>query len=262
MNEQAAPPRELTPAHRDEFAERGFTVVREVFDTAEVDRMRRAFERLEQTARRLGETTMHRGTQFVVERNSRGDLQIKRIVWCGGAEQSLSALGADRRLVGMACRLIGCEAVSQLINQAHFKFPGDEVTFEWHQDSKHRRYGTDLWTDVTGRGSFVETTTAVDPMTDNNGPLQFIPGSNELGHVPTEPDGSLPDDLFDASEAVTLTLEPGDVALFGPYTIHGSGPNDSDHPRRLFLNGFAHPDANRRDYPGCDAGRMLQCPND
>ena len=243
------------------FLEYGYLVLRDVFDSAEVEAMRQAFERLEATARSLDQTGLYEGAQFVIDPANRpADVQIHRIVWCGAAEPTLSQFGRDLRLVRPACQLLETPQLSQLINQAHFKFPGDEVTFEWHQDSKHRRYGTDLWDDVTGWGSFVETTTAIDPMTPDNGPLQFIPGSHKQGHIPPDPEaGRLPDAAFDPAEAVTLELAPGDVALFGPFVIHGSGPNESDRPRRLFLNGFAHPEANHRDYPGDGAGRLVTC---
>ena len=256
------PPRALTPAQIDTFFEEGFLVLREVFETEEIARMTAAFERLEATARSLDETGLHGGSQFVIDPAPRpADVQIHRIVWCGAGEPALSEFGRDPRLVRPACQLLETPVVSQLINQAHFKFPGDQVTFEWHQDSKHRRYGTDLWDDVTGWGSFVETTTAIDPMTPHNGPLRLIPGSHHRGHIPLDPPtGQIPEDAYDPERAVTLELDPGDVALFGPFLIHGSGPNESSHPRRLFLNGFAHPEANHRDYPGEGAGRMIECP--
>lgn len=253
----------LDDAAIETFFERGFVVVREVFDSDEVAELRQSYEQLAAMARETSGETMHRGSQFVVEPDPSApdDTRIHRIVWCGGAAPRLSEYGRDPRLVGLACELLDSAAVEQLINQAHFKFPGDDVAFEWHQDSKHRRYGTDLWEDPTGWGSFVETATAVDPMTPENGPLQFIPGSHELGHIEPDPEtGGLPDDAFDPEQAVTPTLAPGDVVAFGPFVIHGSEPNRSSRPRRLFLNGYAHPEANERDYPGVDANRILDCP--
>lgn len=249
----------------ESFFEEGFVVVRDVFDAGEVAELRESFERLAEMARERSGTTMYRGSQFVVEPDESAphDTRIDRIVWCGGAEPRLSEYGRDPRLVGLACQLLEVARVEQLINQAHFKFPGDEVAFEWHQDSTHRRYGTDLWDDVTGRGSFVETATAVDPMTPENGPLKFIPGTHQLGHVPPDPETDrLPEEVYDETEAVVPTLDPGDVVAFGPFVIHGSEPNRSSGPRRLFLNGYAHPDANRREYPGVDANRILECPRD
>ncbi len=232
----------------------GFAVVRGVFRPAEVTRMRAAFDRLLEAARQLPGTTLHRGSQFVVDREP---FRVHRVVWCGAAEPVLSDFGRDVRLLALASLALGSRDLEQLINQAHFKLPGDEVTFEWHQDSRHRRYGTPLWTDVDGRGSFIETATALDPVTAENGPLAFIPGSHRLGHVPPRPGTDELPPVFDPSAAVAPSLDPGDVVLFGPYVIHGSGPNRGDTPRRTFLNGFSVPGANRRTYPGEGAGRRL-----
>ena len=38
--------------------------------------------------------------------------------------------------------------------------------------------------------------------------------------------------------AVDLILEPGDVALWSPYLVHGSGTNRSEHKRRFYINGY------------------------
>jgi hypothetical protein len=59
--------------------------------------------------------------------------------------------------------------MDQIINQAHFKMPGDGVAFEWHQDSQNRRYGTELWTDGGApHGAYIQTLTAVDEVTAYN----------------------------------------------------------------------------------------------
>jgi ectoine hydroxylase-related dioxygenase (phytanoyl-CoA dioxygenase family) len=243
----------LSRAQLEEYDQRGFLIVTNVFSADEVRQMSSAFERLSIRARQVQTTSLVDGSQFVVT-----DDVIHRVVWCGACEPILLQLGADPRLVSMAAQLLECTRMHQLINQAHFKLPGDGVAFEWHQDSRHRRYGTPLWNDVGVRGSFVETATAIDFMTESNGPLQFIPGSHRGGHIDVDPvTGELPPEVFDLASCETITLAPGSVALFGPYTIHASGPNESSSPRRLFLNGFAHPDANRRVYPGEGAGREV-----
>ena len=242
------------------FYERGFVVVPDVFTAAELDTMRAAFERLQETADELDAPAMVRGSQFVVERvreNGSSRVRIDRIVWCGAAEPVLAEFGRDRRLVRLASQLLGAGEMSQLINQAHFKLPGDGVAFPWHQDSTHRRYGRDEWKDVNGRGSYVQTIIAVDDVTEDNGPLEFLPGRCLRGHLDLPPDGALPHDL-DPSRAVAATMRAGSVLLFGPYAIHRSLPNRSAHPRRVFINGFAYPGANSRVYPGDGAGRMVR----
>jgi len=41
-----------------------------------------------------------------------------------------------------------------------------------------------------------------------------------------------------ASNAIDLELEPGDLALWSPYLVHGSGTNRSNHKRRFYINGY------------------------
>ena len=238
------------------FYSRGFFVRPDVFTPSELRAMRAAFERLEQTASRFTEPTMHDGASFVVHREGSRTV-IDRIVWCGGAEPLLLEVGAAPRLLQIAAALLGSAEMSQLINQAHFKLPGDGVSFPWHQDSTHRRYGTPEWRDVNERGSYVQTVIALDDVTEENGPLEFLPGSCRHGHLNLPRDGELPAEL-DPTTAIAATMRAGSVLVFGPYTVHRSLPNRSAVPRRIFLNGYAYPGANARVYPGEGAGRTLR----
>ncbi len=239
------------------FEHDGFVVIRSLFSAKEVAEIREAFERLQHTAENLPETSTHNGSDFVIDKEGNGT-RIHRVVWCGSAESVLSTYGKDPRLVDLAATLLGSADLDQLINQAHFKMPGDNVEFPWHQDSRHRRFGTPLWTDVNGRGSFIEIAMAIDPVTLENGPIHFIPGSQKLGHLePTPGTKDLPEGSYDPTQKRTPELQPGDIVAFGPFMIHGSEANHSTHPRRMFLNGFSVPGANHRVYPGEGSGRRV-----
>lgn len=247
----------LSAAEIGDFFEVGYLVLPRVFRPGEVESMREAFGRLENRARELYEPTLVDGALFVVRRAPGDVVQIERIVWCGAAEPILGELGRSARIVERVAQLLGGPEMDQLINQAHIKRPGDGVAFHFHQDSYHRRYGTELFRDVNGRGSFVQTLTALDPMSPDNGGLWVVPQSHRLGHIPT-PDGRLPSGSFDPEQARPVMLEPGDVLLLTPFTVHGSGPNHGAIPRRLFINGFACPGANLREYPGAGRGLRLR----
>ena len=147
-------------------------------------------------------------------------------------------------------------------NQIHFKFPNDGVSFPFHQDSLHRGYGSSNWRDVNGKGSYVQMVMAIDEVTLENGPMLFIPGSCQSGHLNLPYDESIQtvSPHFDTKDAVPALMRPGSVALFGPYVIHGSVPNESQQPRRVFINGFAYPGANSRDYPGEGSGMLVNIP--
>lgn len=251
----------MATAHQqDLFNNRGYIVVRALFSAAEVTQIATAFEHLLAHATGLKESGMHRGSQFVIDRPAgmTAPPTVHRVVWCGACEPTLLAIGADPRLLELAAGLLQSDEMDHLINQAHFKMPGDGVSFAWHQDAVHRRHGTELWTDVNGRGSYVQTALAIDPMRGDNGPLTVVPGSSAAGNLHDPPDRRVLDSgEFQRSAAVALELDPGDVVLFGPYTVHRSEPNRSTRPRRALLNGYAYPGANRRVYPGDGAGRRL-----
>ena len=245
----------LSTEQKQEFKEQGFLVIPDLFDEQALQEMRAAFERLEETAQTLGEATMYRGAQFVLDH--RGDRTvIQRIVWCGAVEPVLVRYGQDPRLLTPVAQLLGSMKMDHLINQAHFKMPGDNVAFPWHQDSSHRRYGTQ-WNDVSGMGSYVQTAIALDDHTEENGPLLFIPGSSKLGHLGLERPDTRMEDHLDPETAVTATMQAGSVLLFGPYVVHASQPNRSLMPRRTLINGFAYPGANMRQYPGSGLGVPL-----
>ena len=100
---------------------------------------------------------------------------------------------------------------------------------------------------------------AIDEVTLENGPMLFIPGSCRNGHLDLPYDEGTPtvSPYFDPADAIPVLMQPGTVALFGPYVIHGSLPNESDKPRRVFINGFAYPGANSRAYPGEGSGVLI-----
>ena len=103
----------------------------------------------------------------------------------------------------------------------------------------------------------MQTTIAIDPLKVENGTMYFIPKSCSMGHIGLDAVQNK-ESKFDVKTAVPLLMEPGDVAMFGPYTIHGSFPNESEDPRRILINVYSYPGANHRVYPGEGSGRRLK----
>lgn len=272
----------VAAADLEAFDGHGFFVVRGLFVDDEIATVRAAFDRLWQQAQHLKTTTTVSDALFVLAARAH-DVVVQRIVWAGGAEPVLLSLGHDARLVELALELLGTTTCDHLLNQAHFKMPGDGVAFDWHQDIQHRDKGGDTWHDVNGRGSYVQTLLLVDDMTLDNGPLQFLPDDavslDERGRLQSRHDdyheaapslhGAFAVDVAgttvlptaaiepDPRRAITVTGKAGDVVVFGPYAVHGSTPNRSRAPRRVLINGYAAPGANGRRYPGSGLGLRL-----
>jgi hypothetical protein len=239
------------------FNEAGFFVKRALFTPDEVRPVRAALERLYAMAQTLRATGDHDGAFFAISVPPDRPVVVQRVVWAGGAEPGLLRLSEDPRLLEPALELLGTDHCEQLLCQAHYKMPNDGVAFDWHQDIQHRDKGNDTWRDVNGRGSYVQSILLVDDMTDENGPLKFVPTEgvsvDATGRLVTDDRGP----RVDATRAIAVTGRVGDVLFFGPYAVHGSTPNESDKPRRVLINGYAAPGANKRYYPGRGACRVL-----
>ncbi len=241
----------LTKQQIQDFFEVGYFLIPDLFKPDEIAKMQRSFDSLQKMAGTVRSTQLLNGAQFVVE----GD-RIDRVVWCGGADEHLLNVGADKRLLGPCAELLGSKSMEHIINQAHFKLPGDGVSYQWHQDSEKRRYGTDEWTDVNGKGSFVQTLTAVDECAADNGPLLVWPGTVKWGHVWLDnPNPDTP--KIDESKFIPVLMKPGSTLFLHPFVVHGSRANMSTRSRRVFINGYGFPGANHRVYPGAQAGRTL-----
>lgn len=252
----------LSQQQIDEFYNVGWIVVPDLFCPQEIEVMRRCFDDLLVRARKLRTTQTSDGSYFVLGQDD-DDVIIKRVVWAGGCQPDLLKVGEDPRLLEPALQLLGSDTTNHILNQAHFKRPGDGVKFDWHQDIGHRDRGPGTWEDVNGRGSYVQSALCVDDMTIDNGPLLFVKGSGKWGRIDfgqfdynDEYNSHIPE-CFEDGNIVTITARAGSVLFFGPYTAHASFENLSNSSRRVLINGYAYPRANHFKYPGEGSGRVL-----
>lgn len=88
--------------------------------------------------------------------------------------------------------------------------------------------------------SFLTVIVAIDPSDAASGATEVFPGYHQQGYLSPR-DGMyhhLEEEKVDLSQGVTLDLQPGDVAFFSGFTPHRSGPNLSEHSRRLLYLSF------------------------
>jgi len=132
-----------------------------------------------------------------------------------------------------------------LFNQVHWKAPGSLGDFAWHQDSRSRRPAS-AYRNLAD--SYVQTGLAIDPHGPESGGMRFIPRSHLRGDLGMDCSKKalgtpLQDEALEAvglsvADAIDLMLEPGDLALWSPYLVHGSSSNRSAHKRRFYINGY------------------------
>jgi hypothetical protein len=130
----------------------------------------------------------------------------------------------DQRILRIASSLYG-EPACLFKDKLIFKPPG-ALGYALHQDYiSWKSFPT----------TFLTVIVAIDQSGADNGATEVFPGYHQRGCL-TAQDGmyhELSPGMVDASQAVMLELQPGDIALFSGYTPHRSAPNRSEQFRRL-----------------------------
>jgi len=239
-DEPASVSADLTQYWRD-----GYAVVRGFFDRAELKEIGSALDQLYAEGAAYGRCFRHGNLFYNVAREREGSEPLVRMVqWPSYHQPGLDAVRLDTRFVDLLDALIGSD-LKQIINQVHWKAPGSLGDFAWHQDSRFRRPASAYRNLAT---SYVQTGLAIDPHRPESGCMRIIPRSHLRGDLDMDSsqkalgtamsDDALEDVGLSAADAVDLLLERGDLALWSPYLVHGSGKNVSHHRRRLYINGY------------------------
>jgi hypothetical protein len=227
------------------YARDGYAVVRGLFGPAEVAAMAASFDRLYAEGLRLGRSFRHGNLLFRLGDDPQLGRLVRMVQWPSWRDGLLDSVRLDRRFAVLLRPLIGSD-LKQIINQLHWKPPGAaKVDFAYHQDSRFRRPATAF---RNLAGSYVQTGIAIDPHTRQSGAMRVLPGSHLRGDLGLGGDGpvidrAMQDDALlqvglDPAAIVDLVLEPGDLALWSPYLVHGSGVNGTGSDRRLYINGY------------------------
>ena len=227
-----------------DYARDGFVVVRGLFAADEIAAIGAASDQVFGEGLAHGRSFRHGNLFYNVAECADGAPFVRMAQWPSYHQPVLNDVRLDHRLAQLLEPLIGRD-VKQIINQLHWKTHAGVSDFAWHQDCRFRRPAEAY------RGlarSYVQTGLALDPHTRESGCMRVVPRSHRYGALPLEMSRAvianpLSDDVLRAvglepSDAIDLVLEPGDLALWSPYLVHGSGANRAGHRRRLYINGY------------------------
>jgi phytanoyl-CoA dioxygenase PhyH len=215
---------EVEAFHRD-----GYIISPPIFGEEEVERFRAALHRVEAGEYRTGKRP---ALDLPIPPDPSA---LRKIDNAGWADPDLRALATDPRLGAIASALLDVPTIRLWQDQLLDKPPTgiDAGNIGWHQD-------WDSWRTVASRDSFVTAWVALDDVDEVNGAMQVIVGSHGWGHVAgasnflgTDVDAQFAK-LNDgrAAQARHLSMKAGQASFHHVLTFHGSGPNNSDRPRR------------------------------
>jgi ectoine hydroxylase-related dioxygenase (phytanoyl-CoA dioxygenase family) len=228
--------------HVARYRRDGYAIVRRVFTAEEVASIAAAVDQIRSEGVAHGRSFRHGNLFYNVAPGADGPL-VHMVQWPAYHQPVLNSVRLDRRLAALLEPLLGRD-LKQIINQIHWKGPGGGSEFAWHQDSRFRE-PREAYRNLGD--SYVQTGLAIDPHTPESGCMRFIPRSHLNGDLDLDSGDVLGTAMNDAvltaaglppETAVEVELEPGDLALWSPYLVHGSGINRSNHRRRLYVNGY------------------------
>ena len=206
----------------------GCLVKRALFDSAEVDALRRRFDELAASGQPIpGHWEPDPGPDV-----ARDPLKsFPRVMHPHRFDALSKRMMLHPRVGAVLERLYGCRAIATQ-SMFYFKPPGSRGQ-ALHQDNFYLKVRPD---------TCIAAWTAIDPAIPENGGLLVVPGTQDMEVVcPEIADESLSFTTHlvrvpAGMKAVPLELHPGDTLFFNGCLIHGSGPNRSKTMwRRSFI---------------------------
>lgn len=238
------------------FDRDGYAVVRGFLSLNEIEELGREIDAVAAAAAEKGASWRHGNLTYRLGADRDGTLRPRMAQWMAYAYPAFDRLRTDPRFFELLSPRLG-QDMKQIINQLHWKPPAAASSdFAFHQDSRFRK-PFEAYRNL-GR-SYVQTGLAIDRHEPESGGMRFAPGSHKEGPLNLDTSNEVMSSDMAAAELevvgiqpgslVDLWLEPGDLALWSPYLVHGSGRNRSDHQRRFLINGYVRAqDCDRGEY--------------
>jgi ectoine hydroxylase-related dioxygenase (phytanoyl-CoA dioxygenase family) len=222
----------LTEEQVASFHENGFLAGVRMIDEAQIESLREELDGLTDTH--------YPGNEFFYEFHSNESSDPQTILF--------HALGAWRvskgfhdvlwnpRFLVAASQLMGNQPVRFWHDQLFYKPAKKGGVVAWHQDYSY-------WT-RTKPVAHLTCWCALDDATIENGCLQYIRGSHRWGLLPKPViagelqgirDFLNPEQQEQFDHPVFAPVKAGEAIFHHPLTLHGSGENKSDRPRRAFV---------------------------
>ncbi|MFM8734528.1 MAG: phytanoyl-CoA dioxygenase family protein [Pirellulales bacterium] len=212
-------PGPLTDAQLADYAREGFVIARGFFDTTEIDLLRRAAKE----DRALDDHSFGRAD------GEGGTVRLS--LWNHPGDGIYGMFARCERIVRSTEKILGGE-VYHYHSKMIMKDARVGGAWTWHQDYGYWYNNGVLFPNL------VSVSIAVDPATRENGCLQVIPRSHELGRIEhilsgeqAGADMERVNAVLERLPLVHCEMAPGDAIFFHANLLHRSDVNRSDHPR-------------------------------
>ena len=216
----------LSPAEIERYDRDGYLVVEHVVAPEQIVALRQMADDWVEASRDVEVN----GDVFDLEPgHSRDRPQVRRIKNPAALNEVYDSVMRSAAILDLVEQLIGPDIRFQG-TKLNMKSAGVGSPVEWHQDWGFYPHTND---DLLAVG------VVIDDMTVDNGCLLVMPGSHKGPvldhHANAMFVGSVAPGLIDVAGCVPIEASAGSITIHHARMLHGSAPNTSGRPRRLFL---------------------------
>lgn len=230
----------------DHYWEQGYAIVRGLFNQAEIAEAQAEAQRIYQIGLQHHATYRHKNLLFeILPESFAGRRYVMQAHWFSWISPFFERFRRAPQMYSVLQPLLG-RNVRQIAQQLHWKPPGAPLSgYRMHQDLRFRERQEDFKDLMTTNINFG---IAIDPATKENGCLRIVPGSHKKGYLGLADDGPIMKGTtqeqelikagLDPASTIDVELEPGDLAIWGLLTVHGSQQNKSDKDRCFMIQSY------------------------
>ena len=231
----------ITDEEIQAFHDRGYLVLREVFDESELDAMRAEADRIIELLVNSSLANDRQSGRLTVSETDSGEQQIRKVQPVNDLSRVIAEISEDERFLVPMRTLMGDNPVL-MEEKLNYKQPLPEPVPEL--EAAHDSSGWPIhndWAyyrqDAYPR-SIIWSAVCLDDCTPENGPIHVWPGSH-VRHLPHEEVESglleIPPDEINHKGGENLCVPEGSVLMMHSLLVHNSRHNDSDRARRLMV---------------------------
>lgn len=226
----------LRASQVESYRERGFLAVEGVYSAAAMAEARAVVDELVERSRAV---TEHDATYDLEPGHTPETPRVRRLKAPIATHPYFEELARHPGMLDVVAALLG-PGIRLHGNKLNMKSAEFGSPVEWHQDFAFYPHTND---EVLAVGI------ALDDCTEENGCMLMVPGSHRGPVLDHHQDGYFVGAIdpargeVDLTRAVPVPVRAGGISLHHCKTLHGSAPNRSRSPRRLFLLELAAVDA-------------------
>lgn len=178
--------------------------------------------------------------QHAIDLNDQAGKRTKLTLWFTPGDDTYGLLTRSQRMVGAVQTLLGEGEVCHFHSKLMQKEPQVGGAWEWHQDYGYWYKNGFLYPDA-----MISVMVALSEATPQNGCLQVLKGSHQLGRLEhlfagEQQGADLPfvEEALKRLEKVYVELKAGDALFFHSNLLHMSEANLSDKPRWSLISAY------------------------